>query len=356
MHAAQIAAIVESSTDAIVGKDLDGVVTSWNQGAERIFGYSAAEMIGHSVKKLIPPERHVEEELILNRISRGERVEHFETVRQRKDGSLIHVSVSVSPIKDPMGQIIGAAKVARDITERKRVEETLRQQTEDLARSNKDLEHFAYVASHDLQEPLRAVAGCVGVLQRRYQGKLDGRADELIRHAVEGSQRMQVLIEGLLAFSRVGGRATEFQTSDAGRVLEETLNNLFTAIRESNAVITNDPLPALKADPMQLGMLMQNLIANAIKFRGEEAPRIHVGARDDAASWTLTFRDNGIGIAEEFFDRIFVIFQRLHTRLEYPGTGIGLALCKKIMERHGGKIWVESVPGQGSIFYCSFPK
>jgi PAS domain S-box-containing protein len=359
---AHLAAIVESSTDAIISKDLNSIVTSWNAGAEKIFGYSAAEMIGQPITRIIPPDRQREEDEIIARIKRGERVDHFETVRRCKDGQLIHVSVLISPIKDANGHIVGASKVARDITKRvkaeealRHAEETLRTQAEDLERSNKDLEQFAYVASHDLQEPLRAVAGCLQVLQRRYQGKMDARADELIGHAVDGSHRMQTLIEGLLAFSRVGTRGGEFKSVSCDEAIDSALNNLATAIQESGAIITRDKLPALKADPLQLALLFQNLIGNAIKFRGDRAPEIHVGAEHKGGHWILSVKDNGIGIEPQYFERIFVIFQRLHTRKEYPGSGIGLSICKKIVERHGGRISVASTPGQGCTFYCNFP-
>lgn len=202
---------------------------------------------------------------------------------------------------------------------------------------------------------MRAVAGCLQVLQRRLEGKLDERAVELIGHAVDGAARMQTLIEGLLAFSRVGTRGGDVKRVELELVLATAIKNLSAAVAESGAQITHDPLPAVRGDALQLAMLFQNLLANAIKFRGEAAPRVRVGAVRDGADWRVSVRDNGIGIDPEFFERIFVIFQRLHTRTEYPGTGIGLALCRKIAERHGGRLWVESAPGQGADFLLTLP-
>ncbi|NJN97580.1 MAG: PAS domain S-box protein [Anaerolineales bacterium] len=241
-------------------------------------------------------------------------------------------------------------QVQDELAERKRAEEELRQTAAELARSNTDLEQFAYVASHDLQEPLRAVAGTVQLLQKRYGGQLDERADEFIRHAVEGATRMQTLINDLLVFSRVGTRGQPFQPVELAGVLADALANLTVAIRESGAVIRHDNLPTVVADRIQLIQLFQNLLSNAIKFRGDQVPDIRIRAERQAGEWVFAVADNGIGLEAHYFERIFGVFQRLHTRREYPGTGIGLALCKKIIERHGGRIWVESEPGQGSTF------
>jgi PAS domain S-box-containing protein len=236
-----------------------------------------------------------------------------------------------------------------EITERKHAED-------DLKRSNAELEQFAYVASHDLQEPLRGVAGMAELLQQRYQGQLDGRADEYITHIVDGSQRMKMLINDLLAYSRVGRRGEPIQTTEAGVALQATLENLSLAIQEYGARITNEDLPTVQADPTQLIQLFQNLIGNALKFRAERPPQIHVGVEDVGEFWQFSVRDNGIGIEPAYFERVFQVFQRLHTRREYKGTGIGLAICKKIVERHGGSIWVESEVGQGATFLFTLPK
>jgi light-regulated signal transduction histidine kinase (bacteriophytochrome) len=225
-----------------------------------------------------------------------------------------------------------------------------------LARSNAELEQFAYVASHDLQEPLRAVASMLQLLQQRYGSQLDARADEFISHAVEGAARMQTLITDLLAFSRVGTRGQSFQLTDCSTSLTEALANLAVAVQESEAIITHDGLPTVMADRTQLTQLFQNLISNAIKFRRNgDAPAVHIGVAQKEGEYLFAVRDNGIGMEAQYFERIFGVFQRLHTRREYAGTGIGLAVCKKIVERHGGRIWVESQPGQGSTFYFTLP-
>ena len=243
------------------------------------------------------------------------------------------------------------ARLSVELDERRRAEQRLAEYASELARSNSELEQFAYVASHDLQEPLRMVASFTQLLARRYQGKLDQNADEFISFAVDGANRMQQLINDLLAYSRVGTRGKPPAPTDLTEVLQDAEANLHQAIEKSGAVITHDPLPVVNGDQVQLTQLFQNLLANAIKFRNSTAPLIHVSAQAREEDWLLSVKDNGIGMAPEHQERIFAIFQRLHGRGEYPGTGIGLALCKKIVERHGGRIWVESAPGQGSTFY-----
>ena len=242
-----------------------------------------------------------------------------------------------------------------DITEQKRTAATLAQHAVELQRSNKDLEQFAYVASHDLQEPLRAVAGCVQLLQRRYQGHLDAAADELIHHIVDGAARMQKLIEDLLAYSRLNTKGARRSVTDTERALAVACSNLQVAIAESQVQITHDPLPAVQADAGQLALLLQNLLSNAIKFRSANPLQIHIGVERANDYWRVFVRDNGIGLEPQYADRIFRIFQRLHTRTEYPGTGMGLAICQKIVEQHGGEIWVESELGTGATFYFTLP-
>ncbi len=225
-----------------------------------------------------------------------------------------------------------------------------------LARSNTELEQFAYVASHDLQEPLRMISSYVQLLSRRYRGRLDSDADDFIAFAVEGTQRMQQLINDLLAYSRVGTRGKPPAPTDLEDVISKAMANLKMAIVESGAVVTHDRLPTVLADETQMVQLMQNLLGNAIKFKGLDAPRIHVSARAKGEEWILSVHDNGIGIDPQFHERIFVLFQRLHGRNEYPGTGIGLTVSKKIVERHGGRIWLESCAGAGTTFYFSLPR
>jgi light-regulated signal transduction histidine kinase (bacteriophytochrome) len=237
----------------------------------------------------------------------------------------------------------------------KDIERVLAENVEDLRRSNLDLEQFAYVASHDLQEPLRVVINFTELLARKYKGKLDKDADEIIGRAVEGAKRMRALIKDLLALSRVDSRRKEFAPADLNAELRRTLFNLKTAIDESLARVTHDGLPVVIGDQIQLVQLLQNLIANAIKFRGSRPPEIHIGCERDRNQWLFSVKDNGIGIDTKYTEQIFLIFQRLHNRQEYPGTGIGLATYEKIVELHGGKIWVESELGKGSTFYFTLP-
>jgi light-regulated signal transduction histidine kinase (bacteriophytochrome)/HAMP domain-containing protein len=253
-------------------------------------------------------------------------------------------------------------QLERDVAKRKRAEEALEQQAQALTRSNTELREFAYVASHDLQEPLRMVRSYLQLLELRYRNRLDEEADEFIRFAVDGANRMQTLISDLLKYSRVEIQGKPFEPTDCLEVLRIVLTNLQVAIEESQAVVTHDDLPTIMADEIQLAQLFQNLIGNAIKFRGDNPPKIHVGVQyndsesnGQIASWVFSVCDNGIGIDLPQTDRIFMLFQRLHTREEYAGTGIGLAICKKIVERHGGHIWVESEPGRGSTFHFTIP-
>lgn len=266
-----------------------------------------------------------------------------------------------------VGQLLGGAiqnarlytQVQNELRERKRAENELDQLVQELKRSNSDLEQFAYVASHDLQEPLRMVASYTQLLSRRYRGQLDAKADQYIDYAVDGATRMQQLINDLLAFSRVGTRAQPLTRTSCADVVAQAVRNLSAAITESRANITADPLPVLPGDAVQLVQLFQNLIGNAIKFRGDAAPRIHIHAEAQgdrhSREWLFSVRDNGIGIEPQYYERVFVIFQRLHAKSAYPGTGIGLAICKKIVERHGGRIWVESEQGQGTTFFFTLP-
>lgn len=249
------------------------------------------------------------------------------------------------------------ARLVKLVAERTRAMEKLERTMVELERSNKELEQFAYVASHDLQEPLRSISGFLQLLEKRYAGQLGEDADLFIARSLAATHRMKTLIEGLLAYSRVGMRGGSFEPVDCAKVLEQALVNLQVGIEESDAAITHDPMPAVVGDSSQLGQLFQNLFNNAIKFKSDRRPEIHVGATRDAnpGHWLFSVRDNGIGIPAEHFERIFVIFQRLHSRSEYPGTGIGLSLCKKIVERHNGRIWVESQPGAGSTFFFTLP-
>jgi PAS domain S-box-containing protein len=262
---------------------------------------------------------------------------------------------TLAPLRDDRGQIYRIIGTATDITDRKTAELELQQQKQDLARSNDELQQFAYVASHDLQEPLRMITSYLELLERRYKGQLDAKADQFIAYAVDGATRMQILIADLLRYSRVGSRKQILEQVDCAAVLRNVLRNLQVAIFESNAIVTYDALPEINADITQLTQLFQNLIGNAIKFRRADPPEIQIGVERANGKWLFSLRDNGIGIESQYCDRIFVIFQRLHNRTDYPGTGMGLAICKKIVERHGGTLWVESTPNEGSTFYFTLP-
>jgi PAS domain S-box-containing protein len=296
-------------------------------------------------------------------LERHEPFRDFEMERQNPAGGTRWISVSGEPILDVDGRFTGYRGVGSDITARKQAEAELKRAHDDLAkkaeelqRSNAELEQFAYVASHDLQEPLRMVSSYTQLLTRRYNDKLQGDAQEFMHYIVDGAARMKQLIEDLLAYSRVGTKGKEFKPVSLEAPLKKAIGNLRAAIEESSAAVTWDPLPTVDADETQLAQLFQNLMGNALKFRGASVPRIHVAAADRDGEWQLTVADNGIGIEPQYFERIFMLFQRLHTMGEYPGTGIGLAICKKVVERHGGRIWVSSAPGEGSQFHFTLPK
>ncbi|HEU4442689.1 MAG TPA: ATP-binding protein, partial [Burkholderiales bacterium] len=240
--------------------------------------------------------------------------------------------------------------------ERKSSEAALHAAHEELKRSNAELEQFAYVASHDLQEPLRMVASYTQLLGRRYEGKLDKDAHEFMSYIVDGATRMKQLIEDLLAYSRVGTKGQDFKPVALEAPLRRALFNLRAGIEEAGAAVTYDPLPTVQGDEVQLGQLLQNLIANSLKFRSNSVPRIHIAVSEKNSEVEIEVRDNGIGIEPQYYERIFMVFQRLFNKGEYPGTGIGLAICKKVVERHGGRIWVESRPGDGTSFYFTLPK
>jgi PAS domain S-box-containing protein len=274
----------------------------------------------------------------------------------RKNNEIRWVSHFCRPVHDLQGKFLGICSTNRDITIQKRAEEALQIKTQELLRSNAELEQFAYVASHDLQSPLRAIAGYLNLLNKRYERKLDAEGERFIQRTVENVKRMQALINDLLAYSRLNTRAKPFAPTDCNEVLQEVLEMLHPAIEESAAVVTQGELPTVMADKVQIIQLLQNLIGNAIKFRNEKPPRIRVEAQPSGRSWSFTVSDNGIGIDPQYGERIFLIFQRLHTLDQYPGTGMGLAICKKIVERHGGRIWVESRSGEGATFHFTIPE
>ena len=471
-----LGAIVDSSDDAIISKNLDATITSWNKSAERVFGYTASETIGQPVTILIPPDRLDEEPQILDRLKRGERVDHFETVRKTKDGRLIDISLTISPVKDRRGNIIGASKIARDVTERRRMEEALRasqasfrqladsmphlvwtarpngyldyynerwyeftgfsredsseriwerivhpddlqrvgraweealdtgkpftvecrlwdragerwrwflgralpvsdvqgnivkwfgsstdiddqkQAEDDLRNANADLEQFAFSATHDLQEPLRAIKIYSELLTKICGSTMQGEGQQYLGHLRSGASRMETLVRDLLSYTKVSKFEKPEVAADAAEALKLSLANLSNVVQEAGADITSDPLPSVCMHSAHLQQLFQNLIGNAIKYRSpDRRPLVHVSAERHGDAWVFAVSDNGIGIAPDYSETIFGLFKRLHTNDEYSGTGIGLAICRRIVDRYHGRIWVESELGEGSTFRFTFP-
>jgi PAS domain S-box-containing protein len=354
---ARFRGLLECAPDAIVIVNSDGLITLVNDQADKLFGYPRQELLNQPAEMLMPERFRKNHAIYRANYSSDPQARPMgiglELAALRRDGKEFPVEVALSPFHTEAG--LWVISIIRDVTERKMAQQALAQKAEEMARSNVELERFAYVASHDLQEPLRMVSSYTQLLARRYKGKLDLRADTYIGFAVDGANRMQKLINDLLAYSRVGTRSKEFAQSDCGQVLTQALANLRVAIQESGAAVTSGPLPIVVADEVQLVQLFQNVISNAIKFRGDKRPVVHVSAKHNGDEWVFSIRDNGIGIDPEYFDRIFVVFQRLHGPADIPGTGIGLAIAKKIVERHGGRIWVESQPGEGSTFHFTLP-
>jgi len=346
--------LLEAAPDAMVVVNPSGEIVLLNVQAERQFGYRRDELLGQLVRSIIPEgfaERLIADAL---RSTEDALAQHIgtgiELVGRRKDGSEFPIELMLSPLESEGGILVTTA--IRDITMRKNAEAHLIEKMAELYRSNEELGQFAYVASHDLQEPLRMVASYTQLLSRRYKGKLDGDADEFIAFAVDGANRMQHLIQDLLMYSRVGTTGRTLVDSSSEGALEQALQNLRGAIADSGALVTHDPLPKVMADETQLVQLFQNLVGNAIKYQNSSVPQVHVSAlRSPGKKWLFSVKDNGLGIDEQYFERIFGMFQRLHKREQFAGTGIGLAICKKIVERHGGNISVESKLGQGSTFH-----
>lgn len=330
--------------------DRSGCVITWNRGARRLEGYSEKEIVGKHIAVFYPAEDQAKggpKANLEKALAEGESAD--EGWHVRKDGSRFWARVVITALKGSDGVLRGFSTFIRDLTEYKLA-------TEELQRSNAELQQFAYVASHDLQEPLRMVSSYTQLLARRYKGRLDSNADEFIGFAVDGVNRMQRLIEGLLEYSRVATRRKTYRLCSVDLILRNTVKNLSTALEESEASVEFAGLPEVKCDDLQIGSVFQNLIGNALKFRSPDAPcKIHIYARREGPDWLFAVRDNGIGIEERHFERIFRLFQRLHTAQEYAGTGLGLTLCRQIVERHGGKIWLQSKPGSGTTFFFTIP-
>ena len=358
---AKFRGVLDGAPDAMVISDAAGAIQMVNSQAVELFGYSREDFTCRTLGSLLvrrddpgqvesEPAQKVSDDAVI----------HFKALSAkydgvRKNGDLFPVEMNRSPLEVGGQQLLISA--IRDRTEQEQAEEALSKYSLDLARSNAELERFAYVASHDLQEPLRMVSSYTQLLSRRYKGKLDANADEFIAYAVDGANRMQKLINDLLALSRVGTQARPSEPVDTGVVLGRVLSDMQGTMESAGAIVdAPESMPTVLADGTQIGQLFQNLIGNGLKFKGAEPPRVEIGVeRAEDGFWRFSFKDNGIGIEPQYFDRIFVIFQRLHGKENYPGTGIGLAICKKIVERHGGKLWVESQPGHGANFLFTLP-
>lgn len=348
-----IQTIIDLAPDAVVVFGTDSIILRWNSRAEAISGWTANEIIGKDLYESILPRRYRE-------VHKKQMLQFLET----GDNSLLYKSIEIEAIHKkgiefPVSYTISAAKVndqqifigfVRDITEHKKIQEQLDNKTKELSRSNTELEQFAYIASHDLQEPLRTITSYLELLEKRYNDKLDKDATDFIHFAVDGSTRMRILIQSLLEYSRVN-RIKPFGWIDTNELLADVLENLSTSVKENNAVIKIDKLPKIYGDYVLINQLFQNLIENAIKFKRADPPEITVSCVQKNNEYLFSVKDNGIGIKKEHFSRLFIVFQRLHTQQEYPGVGIGLAICKKIVEKHGGKIWIESEINEGSTFY-----
>jgi len=364
----RLAAIVDNSDDAIVSKDLNGVIMSWNPGAERIFGYRAEETIGQPITIIIPPERRDEEEAVLRRLRRGEHTDHFETVRWTKQGRLIDISLTVSPIRNADGTVIGASTIARDITERRRAEADLKrlnetledrvaERTRQLEEINAELDAFGYTVSHDLRAPLRAMDGFAKALAATYGDALDARGHDFLRRITGAAERMDRLIQDLLAYSRLSRDELRLQPVSLGDVVREALRDLEADIRQrAAAVAVDEPLGAVLAHRETLRQVVGNLISNAMKFvTPGVVPNVRIRSEVRDGRRRLWVHDNGIGIDPRYHANIFRVFERLHGIETYPGTGIGLAIVRRGTERMGGRVGLESAPGEGTSFWIELP-
>ena len=350
----ELATIVESTGDAIMGKSADGLITSWNAGAERLYGYTREEAVGQSVEILFPEGQARELQELLGRVHTGVRIERYETVRRRKDGSELDVSLTIAPVVGGNGHRTVAVAIAADISGQKRAERALAATAAELERSNAELERFGSIAAHDLSEPLRLISGFAELLRKRHAADLDEEGNQFLETIENASERMGQLVDDLLTYARVG-RTTSREPVACGELVEQAVASLSVRIAESDARVIVAPLPVVHADASQLGQLFQNLISNALKFAGELVPEVRVSAERDEDAWRFSVADNGIGIEPRDAERIFDPFQRLHPRDAFPGTGIGLGICKRVVELHGGRIWAEPGSIEGTEFRFTIP-
>jgi PAS domain S-box-containing protein len=355
-HRFRLAAIVDSSADAIIGKTLDGIITSWNEGAHRMFGYTSDEVVGESVSVLIPPGHEAEEPEILGKLRRGERVEQFDTIRRRKDGREIPVSLTSSPVSDSSGRLIGASKIVRDITERKRAEEALAHARDLAEAASRELEAFSYSVAHDLRAPLRGMNGFAHVLLNTYRDKLDAEGQDWLQEILLNAKKMGELIDGLLSLARVTRSELKRDRVELSAVAREATARLTASEpHRTVSVRVQEDLYAV-ADARLVRAMMDNLLGNAWKFTSRvPSACIEFGAIEKDGAAAFFVRDNGAGFDMAFASKLFAPFQRLHTAEEFPGTGIGLATVQRIVHRHGGRIWAEGSVDGGASFYFTFP-
>ena len=354
----EAAAIVESSYDAIISETFDGIITSWNKAAERTYGYTAEEIVNKKhISILVPPNRPFEVTPIVEKIKKGERTEYYETTHVCKDQKVINVLLTISPFKNQKDEIAGISIISKDITEKKKAEAALIEKTKELERSNKELEQFAHVASHDLQEPLRKIIAFGDRLKSQAENTLDDDSKDFLNRMQKAAYRMRELIENLLQYSTLTAKEQEHTEIDLEDLINEVISDLEVRIQETSAKIEVGKLPRLYADKIQMQALFQNLITNSLKFRKKDIPP-HVIIKSENKNNGLaeiSLQDNGIGFDEKYLDRIFKPFQRLHTHTEYEGSGIGLTVCAKIVQVHGGKITAKSEPNKGSTFIITLP-
>lgn len=348
----QLASIVESADDAIIGMTLDGIILNWNHSAERIFGYSAEEVKGRPISILIPPERFDEVPRILERVKRGERVEHYETLRRRKDGTLIDVSMTISPTRAETGKITGASTIASDNTERKQARQLLIQRTSELEAANKELEAFTYSVSHDLRAPLRHINGYSKILLEDFGPQMQLAAKEYLQRMHETAQYMGRLVDDLLHLARVSRQELILQITGLNALIEEAIVHLRTEARDRQIDWQVGPLPFVECDPGLIKQVFANLLSNALKFtRPRERAVIEVGQMTVDGQAVIFVRDNGVGFDMRYADKMFGVFQRLHRQEDFEGTGVGLAIVERIIHKHAGRIWAEAEVEKGATFY-----
>ncbi|MBI5570420.1 MAG: PAS domain S-box protein [Desulfomonile tiedjei] len=352
----QMSKVFRESIDPIFIRDLEGNIADLNEAAVATYGWSREELIGRSIKTIVAPDRHEKADELQERCRSGEEVGNVEALHCTKSGKTIPVLLSLSLLTNDKGEPVGIATITKNLSDLKKTEEMLRARTRELERSNEELQEFAYVAAHDLREPLIGVAAYVKLLSRHLKDRLDKESHEFISRCLSTIDRMDTLIQNLLSYSRLGSAPLVLEPSDLNTVLESALSNLKPRIDESGATVTRDALPTVIADPAQMVLLFQNLLSNAMKFRSSKPLKIHVGFLKNFGKWGFFVSDNGIGVDPAHAEKIFRLFQRIEGSSDRPGTGIGLAHCKKIVENHGGRIWVESKLGEGSTFYFTISR